>query len=317
MTLSVWSPRSGQVMSLRDEADFREKATDGVLVGISEGRPTLAWNSWVPVSLWCPVRGRARIAGRDLMLECGPDEVFVAEPGSRLTMQAAGAQDATLFGVMLPPERVQEAARRQFGYTLDDPAVFPAMIRNDAELNVPLLHLAHAVLRRGSEDALVARLVDELIVELVRRQTEYEPLIARCPGRSHRYRRQVFARLLRARNHIEFGTGADASLSRLADVARLSPTHFLRLYRRVFGQTPHKHVTRTRLVAARDLLLETSMGVSDICRTLGFENRCAFARVFKQHFGTSPSEMRLHAGTPGGATRTRGVQLNTSLVAGA
>ena len=80
-------------------------------------------------------------------------------------------------------------------------------------------------------------------------------------------------------------------------MAKLSPTHFLRLYRDVFGQTPHKHVIETRLDAARELLLTSTLGVSDICRSLGFENRCAFARVFKQHFGLAPSEMRQHAGT--------------------
>ncbi|HET7844047.1 MAG TPA: helix-turn-helix domain-containing protein, partial [Xanthomonadales bacterium] len=46
---------------------------------------------------------------------------------------------------------------------------------------------------------------------------------------------------------------------------------------------------------ARDLLLRSSLGVSEICRTLSFENRCAFARVFKQFYGVSPTAMRAQA----------------------
>ena len=105
----------------------------------------------------------------------------------------------------------------------------------------------------------------------------------------------MFTRLLRARDYIEHAAAPTARSRRLAEVARMSPTHFLRLYRDVFGQTPHKDVVATRLDAARDLLLRSSLGVSDICRTLSFENRCAFARVFKQFYGVSPTAMRMQA----------------------
>ena len=295
MALQHWSYGGGQILTLRDEADWRERSHDRVAVVTSEGRATLAWSSWMPASIWCPVRGRMRVAGRDLALECGADDVLVAEHGSRLTIQPSGTGEATMVGVLLPSDVVQDVARRELGRTLEEPLLFPALVRHDATLNLRLVNLAHAALRRPSPDALPDRLAIELVEHLVRRQAELETYVDRCPGRSARYRRQVFVRLLRARNYIETTTAANSPLARLAEVARLSPTHFLRLYRDVFGQTPHKHVIETRLDAARELLLRSTLGVSDICRTLGFENRCAFARVFKQHFGTSPSAMRQHA----------------------
>ncbi len=295
MSLDLWSFGSGQVLNLRDDADWRERAHDRIVVAISEGRATLAWNSWVPASLWCAVRGRMRVAARDLLAECGADDVLVAEHATRFTAQPAGAGEATLIGVLLPIDRIQDVARAELGRTLDEPLLFPMLLRHDASLNLRLVNLAHAALRRPGGEAPPERLAIELVEHLVRRQAEFDAYVERCPGRSARYRRQVFSRLLRARNYIETTTGSNSPLGRLAEVAKLSPTHFLRLYRDVFGQTPHKHVIETRLDAARELLLNSTLGVSDICRTLGFENRCAFARVFKQHFGASPSAMRQHA----------------------
>lgn len=292
MSLQFWSYGSGQVLTLRDEAEWRERARDRVVVATCEGRGSLAWNSWVPASVWCAVRGRIRAAGRDLLVECGTDDVLVAEPGTRLTVQPAGAAGATAIGLLLPAERIQHVARRELGRTLDEPLLFPTVLRRDPALNLRFVHLAHAALQRPGGDAASETAVDELLAQLVRRQAELEAYVARCPGRSARYRRQVFTRLLRARNYIEATLHANSPLGRLAEVAKLSPTHFLRLYRDVFGRTPHQHVVETRLDAARELLATTTLGVSDVCRTLGFENRCAFARVFKQHFGTTPSAMR-------------------------
>lgn len=297
MSLQHWSLVGGQILNLRDEAEWRERSRDRIVLATSEGRATLGWNSWMPASIWCAVRGRMRIAGRDLLSECGADDVLVAEHGTRLTVQPAGAGEATLVGLLLPAERIQEAARRQLGRPLDEPLLFPMLVRHDAALNLRLLNLAHAALRRPGGEPPAERLAEELIEHLVRRQAAFDAYVERCPGRSARYRRQVFSRLLRARNYIETTVAANSPLGRLAEVAKLSPTHFLRLYRDVFGQTPHKHVIETRLDAARELLLTSTLGVSDICRSLGFENRCAFARVFKQHFGLAPSEMRQHAGT--------------------
>jgi AraC family transcriptional regulator len=295
MSVKRWVMGAGEVATLRDEADFRAVAQDQALLLLSEGRPSLVWNSWCPISLWTAVQGTGRLGGRDLRLELASDDVFVAEHGSRLTFQASGVQGASLLALFLPPEQVRRVARRELGLVLDDPLVFPALHRHQPALALPLLRLAQAALREGGNGAGVSAALDEIIVGLLKSQAPLEALVSRCPGRSPRYRRQVLTRLLRARDHIDHVAGADCSLGRLAEVARMSPTHFLRLYRDVFGQTPHKDVVATRLAAARDLLLRSSLGVSEICRTLSFENRCAFARVFKQFYGVSPTAMRAQA----------------------
>jgi AraC family transcriptional regulator len=153
--------------------------------------------------------------------------------------------------------------------------------------------VAQAALR-DDEPLAALRTVDELIAMLLRAQAGHDAAIERCPGRSPRHRRQLYLRLLRVHNHIDTGAsrGAEGTLARLADIAKLAPTHFLRVYRDVFGHTPHRHVMAARMEGAHAMLLSTSLGVTQVCRALGFENRCAFARSFKRHYGVAPTGLR-------------------------
>lgn len=115
--------------------------------------------------------------------------------------------------------------------------------------------------------------------------------VSLCPGRSLAHRRALYARLLAARS--EIATRFDvACLDRLADVAGLSSFHFLRVFRRVFGETPHDMTRRCRLEHARALLAEGVMSVGEVASSIGMRNRCAFSRLFREWFGVPPSAVR-------------------------
>ena len=60
------------------------------------------------------------------------------------------------------------------------------------------------------------------------------------------------------------------SLEYIAQVAALSPYHFLRSFKQHFGQTPHAYLTNQRLKQAKRLLAHTDIPVTDICLDVGF-----------------------------------------------
>ena len=95
MKLRRWIVGAGEVASFRDEADYREYAQGDAVVLLSEGRPALAWNCWVPGSVWMPVRGQARLFGRDLRLTLATDQLLVAEDGK--FMGAVALRDLAAF----------------------------------------------------------------------------------------------------------------------------------------------------------------------------------------------------------------------------
>jgi len=83
------------------------------------------------------------------------------------------------------------------------------------------------------------------------------------------------------------------SLADLASRADLSPFHFLRLFRKIAGVSPHQMLLRLRLKAAALQLRTTQEPITDIAYAVGFEDLSNFIRSFRTEFGTTPSGYRL------------------------
>lgn len=81
----------------------------------------------------------------------------------------------------------------------------------------------------------------------------------------------------------------------LTDIARaacLSPNHFLRSYKQLFGMSPHQYLSNRRLQESRRLLLQTDKSITDICIEVGFQSPSSFSGLFAKRFAMSPSEFR-------------------------
>lgn len=65
-----------------------------------------------------------------------------------------------------------------------------------------------------------------------------------------------------------------------------------RLFKRHLGETPACYYRNLRLAEARNLLLNSSLRISDISSLCGFENPESFARAYKQKYGHPASSMR-------------------------
>ena len=76
----------------------------------------------------------------------------------------------------------------------------------------------------------------------------------------------------------------------------LSEYHFIHLFREYTGFSPHAYVTRLRLDKAKDLMVSTTMNISEIAFAVGYANPLYFSRLFKRHTGLSPSRFRTGAG---------------------
>lgn len=81
----------------------------------------------------------------------------------------------------------------------------------------------------------------------------------------------------------------------LEDAARdadLSPFHFLRLFARVLGVTPHQYLVRSRLKRAARLLSGDNRSITDIAIDVGFNDLSNFVRTFHRAAGVSPRGFR-------------------------
>jgi AraC family transcriptional regulator len=103
---------------------------------------------------------------------------------------------------------------------------------------------------------------------------------------------ELYRRLYRARDYMHAHLPQPLNLPEIAQVAYLSPYHFLRMFKQAFGQTPHAYLTLKRIERARFLLERTAVPITDICFDVGFESLGSFSSKFRQIVGLSPRQYR-------------------------
>jgi AraC-like DNA-binding protein len=103
-------------------------------------------------------------------------------------------------------------------------------------------------------------------------------------------------RLLRARDAMDRAYAEPLDVRAVAAVAHVSPAHFIRSFRAVFGETPHRYLQRRRVERSMFLLRETGRSVTDICFDVGFTSLGTFSRTFRAIVGETPSGYRLGHG---------------------
>ena len=231
---------------------------------------------------------------------------WVRAPGTVGSVTVADPLEPTAFAVggrahggqrVLPRTRATEAAASRAGRARAAPlAVRPRFQADDPVLARAALRALAAmedVVRRGAvdrggaaDDLRLTTIAYELARHFAGASGPREAAPARG-GLTRPARRAVDA-LVAAR----VAAAASPTLGERADAAGVSVYHFAREFRRSVGETPHAHVLRRRLEAARDLLARSSAPVAEVGRRTGFASPAHFAARFRRHLGVTPREFR-------------------------
>lgn len=72
----------------------------------------------------------------------------------------------------------------------------------------------------------------------------------------------------------------------------LGRTNFYRKVRELTGMSPNDYLRKCRMTKAGELLQNTELSISDVCVQVGIPDAQYFSRVFKAHYGVTPSLYR-------------------------
>jgi AraC family transcriptional regulator len=93
-------------------------------------------------------------------------------------------------------------------------------------------------------------------------------------------------------DYIHANPGANISLVAMAEIAGVSPNHFLLLFTKETGLTPHRYVLRARIDSAKVQLTDKSLSIAEVSRLSGFRTQEHFTKVFRKIVGVTPREFR-------------------------
>ena len=256
-------------------------------VVLGGGRGCVLRSDEALAGIWIPLRGRLQFGGShpDGVLMAGELRITEAEAN----INASGRGNALWIAVLGSSAAWRDALDGFSEMPVAESVLLPATHVADREIRRHAVQLARVIFDGHPEDDVG---IDGLLDRLVTLQNRWAAAIERCPGRTYAQRRQVFLRLQRVRNYLAANCHLDMDTDGLARMASYSPWHFIRAFRAAYQQTPHAFLVDQRLRRARRLLRSSPLAISEVALASGFENRCAFSRLFRQRFGTTAGATR-------------------------
>ena len=92
--------------------------------------------------------------------------------------------------------------------------------------------------------------------------------------------------------YIRENLSGDISVTDLAGLVQMSPSHFSRVFKASFGVTPYRFLMAERIETAKDMLKNTKLSASEVAMAFGFASQSHFAKVFRQFTGVAPKQYK-------------------------
>jgi len=230
-------------------------------------------------------RGRRSVVGLDGTVHGREGDVFVIGPGEP---HRCIADNHDYRIVCIEPDYLRRLLRGIEGGSEEIPRFTPLAV-TDATLYARITSFADMAGRTGcarEKEAILSAILTRLVSAHARVLTDTKPF---------RYAR---AAVRRTREYVAERYQDGIKLGELADVARLSPFHFSRVFCHEVGVPPHAFHIQLRIDRARLQMLE-GVPIASAALNAGFADQSHFTRFFRRIVGVTPGDY-LYGNRPAG-----------------
>lgn len=243
--------------------------------GFSEDRFT---DHSITMHVGTPLIVSSHCDGLDLHRLQVPGDIEIVPAGFWRAWETEGATIKLTIDVS--PAFVETTAE-EMRLNLDLVSIAPQLHVNDAQIE----HIAWALKAELETDEPLGRLYADslglaLAAHLLRSYAAVVPTRA--------FRNLPKHRLQRAKDYINDNLSRDLTLTELATIAAMSPSHFKVLFKQFVGMPVHQYVIHKRVEYAVDLLSRGWLPLSDIAMRSGFADQSHMARCVRRVTGVTP-----------------------------
>jgi AraC-like DNA-binding protein len=240
----------------------------------------LHWHDYYELALILGGRGVHTVNGRRHTLQAGT--LFLLTPVDFHTLEPQEKDPLGLFNLIFLGQFLDSELRQW---------LFTGRAYHHLNLPPPLMEQLLPDFERiwkesRGNSAFRSRLMrtslEKILLELARQTQSGRPLENRGHSAAHNA-------LLYLNHHFR----SPLTLREVAGQARMTPTHFSRIFHASTGMQYQKYLADLRLQFAAGLLLASAdLPVTDICFASGFRNMAHFGRSFHAKYGVSPGRYR-------------------------
>lgn len=218
----------------------------------------------------------------DKLIHCEQKRVLVVNPGDTVTcLKDAAAKP--YYSFLIKPELIHKIAA-EMDYTGDirfenflnpfSVELFQAFNNLEREYNRPdSLKLL--------QDSLEIQIAALLLREFKTNINRYTPLLQNADSY-----------ICSAQEYIRTYCNSNITLRDICEDIHVSEYHFIRMFVKKVGITPHRYLLMVRMEKAKDLLSTKQYSVAETAMLSGYESIPAFSTAFKKLTGVSPVDYK-------------------------
>jgi len=226
-----------------------------------------------------PFDDRTAVKLEGKVLTCGPGRIFCLSPG--IPHQELTSGGAPRYIAVMINKRFFE--RQLAHYGAGRGVVFRGEAHDAPQNLLPCLKrfMIEADDHPPGSAPVLSALSIEVCHVLIR-------AIVRTPAPRDRMTERV--EVGRVIEHLHAHLGEKATVEGLAGIARLSPSHFTRIFRKETGKAPMAYVQALRLERSKKLLLAGDRTITDIALECGFGSSSYLSACFQKRYKMTPRE---------------------------
>ena len=99
----------------------------------------------------------------------------------------------------------------------------------------------------------------------------------------------LYRRIVQAKLFIDKFYSEKIDLDNISDEAYFSKFHFIRLFKSIYGKTPHQYLRTVRIEKAQQLF-QQNKSVTEVCFLVGFDSVTTFSGLFTRVVKKTPSQ---------------------------
>lgn len=231
-------------------------------------------------------QGSCRITTAEQAHEVGPGDMVILPPYTlhNVDFTTDGDVESFEFHISITPAHAQQ----WFIDNLKDQIFFPGVIT--PELRERIMEI-YGQTRANTQGSYL--LTKHILTELLLRALVYtEQPRKKSPHRRLDSQEKVATAFL---HYVDEHYRENLRTQDICRALNLSASHLSRCLQKMVGMTATQYITHYKLLRAQDLLKTGERNIQEVSDYLGFSSVYYFSRLFKQHFGKTPSSfMKRH-----------------------